>query len=383
MALVGGIFVANSPWTRVTPAATDLAPTTGPDTATLVALTSENARPVYPYSIIRGGANSADELARAIEGDPVVAAHYSDFDLAKTKVVRLEQPKVAHVSYRIGNSVYWTRKPVVIPAGETVLTDGKHMSRTRCGNCLEEVDAAGVVPGPVSPNEPAAAVLDTPIVSPAFPMRATTPFVSGPSTIAGPSASASGPAGFAGAGSGSGGFGGGVPGSAKAASSASPLAAGSLGALGLQADHALVALEGPGGPPANLFDPSGTHTPPGTQGSIPDVSRPAGGSPEWPGQPPTTLPGTPNTVVSQPAGGSPEWPGQPPTTLPGTPNTVVPTAGKDPASEPAHSTDGTPPPPQNQNQAPATIPEPGTTLLLGVAAAYAARRFMKGPAPRA
>src|SRR6266540_3190179 len=79
-------------------------------------------RDVYPYSIIAGGARSVDELKQAIAGDPVVAAHYAGFDLENTHAVRLEQPKLAHVSYRVGNAVYWTRKPLLIRAGETVLT---------------------------------------------------------------------------------------------------------------------------------------------------------------------------------------------------------------------------------------------------------------------
>jgi hypothetical protein len=114
-------------------------------------------RAVYPYSIIAGGARSVDELKQAIAGDPVVAAHYAGFDLEKTHAVRLEQPKLAHVSYRLGDTVYWTRKPLLLRAGETVLTDGVRIARTRCGNQLAET------PGEISPVEPAPAALDTPL----------------------------------------------------------------------------------------------------------------------------------------------------------------------------------------------------------------------------
>jgi len=115
------------------------------------------ARAVYPYSIIAGGARSADELKHAIAADPVVAAHYAGFDLENVHAIRLEQPRLAHVSYRIGSAVYWTRKPLLIGAGETVLTDGVRTARTRCGNQLAET------PGEVSPAEPAPAELDTPL----------------------------------------------------------------------------------------------------------------------------------------------------------------------------------------------------------------------------
>ena len=126
-----------------------------PDFPTVPATALEHA--VYPYSIIEGGARSADELKQAIAEDPVVAAHYAGFNLENTKVVRLEQPKLAHVSYRLGNAVYWTRKPLVISAGETVLTDGVHVARTRCANQLADM------PGETSAAEPALAVLDTPL----------------------------------------------------------------------------------------------------------------------------------------------------------------------------------------------------------------------------
>ena len=115
------------------------------------------ARAVYPYSIIAGGARSVDELKHAIAADPVVAAHYAGFDLENAHAVRLEQPRLAHVSYRIGSAVYWTRKPLLIRAGETVLTDGVRTARTRCGNQLAET------PGEVSPAEPVPSELDTPL----------------------------------------------------------------------------------------------------------------------------------------------------------------------------------------------------------------------------
>src|SRR5258706_3253659 len=71
------------------------------------------ARAVYPYSIIAGGARSVDELKHAIAADPVVAAHYAGFDLENAHAIRLEQPRLAPVSYRIGNPGYWTRKALL------------------------------------------------------------------------------------------------------------------------------------------------------------------------------------------------------------------------------------------------------------------------------
>src|SRR4051812_36162724 len=38
-------------------------------------------QPVYPYSIIPGGAASAEALRAAVKADPVVRDHYANFDL--------------------------------------------------------------------------------------------------------------------------------------------------------------------------------------------------------------------------------------------------------------------------------------------------------------
>src|SRR6266542_2797296 len=116
-------------------------------------------RETYPYSVIDGGASSVDELKNRMARDPVVAAHYADFAIDRTRVERLNQSRLAHGSYRIGNSVFWTRKTVVIKAGEKVLTDGLHVARTRCGNQLADK------PGDVSPLEPAPGAMDVPLKS--------------------------------------------------------------------------------------------------------------------------------------------------------------------------------------------------------------------------
>lgn len=116
-------------------------------------------RPLFPYSVIDGGAVSVEELKAAIDKDPVVAEHYAGFDLGRARVERLEVPKLAHVSYRIGPKVFWTRRPVVVPAGETVLTDGQRVARTRCGNQLASQ------PGAVADLEPPPSVLDTPVLT--------------------------------------------------------------------------------------------------------------------------------------------------------------------------------------------------------------------------
>jgi len=118
-----------------------------------------DAQLVFPYSVIPGGARRGRELSEAARREPVVAAHYADFSLANARVIRLPHDKLAYVSYRIGNHIYWTKRKVELQQGEAILSDGKHLARTRCGNRISDVAMA-----PVSPQEPPQGLLSTPFV---------------------------------------------------------------------------------------------------------------------------------------------------------------------------------------------------------------------------
>ena len=115
-------------------------------------------RIVYPYSIIPGGIRSVQELKNAIAKDSVVSAHYATFHLAHARIIRLDRERSMHVSYRLGDQVYWTKRELKLAKGETLITDGVQTARTRCGNLISETIVA-----PVSPKEPTAQELDTPI----------------------------------------------------------------------------------------------------------------------------------------------------------------------------------------------------------------------------
>ena len=129
---------------------------------------SEKHRNVFPYSIIPGGVESSQELKKAVLTDPIVAQHYSDFDLTKVRRVTLSTPQLMYVSYRIGNNVFWTKRKLTLPKGETMLTDGHAMARTRCGN---RVSALAVMP--TSPQQPLSEDFDTP----EFPPSISTPYL--------------------------------------------------------------------------------------------------------------------------------------------------------------------------------------------------------------
>jgi len=114
------------------------------------------ARPLFPYSIVPGGVESAKELRNAIAHDPVVAEHYADFDLPNACIRRNDRNRSVYVSYRIGEKIFWTKKPLTIAKGETLITDGAHIARTRCGNRVSETPMQ-----PMSPAEPTPQALET------------------------------------------------------------------------------------------------------------------------------------------------------------------------------------------------------------------------------
>ncbi len=116
-------------------------------------------RPVYPYSVVPGGVRDARELKWATEHDPVVAEHYAGFDYGRAHVVKVVLAREVYVSYRIGSRLYWTRHPIRLKKGETLLTDGSMTARTRCGNRVEETPQQAT-----SNFEPPAAKFDEPML---------------------------------------------------------------------------------------------------------------------------------------------------------------------------------------------------------------------------
>lgn len=101
-------------------------------------------RRVYAFSVIPGGAYSREELAVALKVDPVAAEHYAGFDASNASTRRLAEDTYVYVSYRKGDRVYWTASKRRIPKGELVLSDGKHLARTRCGNRLSGIPESPV-----------------------------------------------------------------------------------------------------------------------------------------------------------------------------------------------------------------------------------------------
>src|ERR1700730_18511028 len=119
---------------------------------------SRPGRPGYLYSVIPGGVASAEELRQAMDHDPVVAKQFAGFDFQRAHLVQISEKQSMHVAYRMGQKVYWTRKKVALHPGETLISDGKIVARTRCGNRIAMTPL-----GPPAMTEPADADLNQPL----------------------------------------------------------------------------------------------------------------------------------------------------------------------------------------------------------------------------
>ena len=119
--------------------------------------TMQYERKIYPYSIVRGGMRSREEVYANIRTDHAVAEHYSGFNIDETRVIQAPKSRPMYVSYRLGDEVYWTAKAINIPQGETLITDGTIEARTRCGNRLSATPMT-----PTSDEEPDIAFFDIP-----------------------------------------------------------------------------------------------------------------------------------------------------------------------------------------------------------------------------
>jgi len=118
----------------------------------------QGGRVVYPYSVVRGGVRSPQDLQDASKHDRVVASHFAGFDYGKARVVELNQAKLAYLSYRIHDRVFWTRKQIRLRKGEKLITDGKITARTRCANRVSVLPQKAV-----SAEEPLAEKFEQPI----------------------------------------------------------------------------------------------------------------------------------------------------------------------------------------------------------------------------
>lgn len=362
---IGGIVVALSVFTAVwwqrldrnayestpaTVASESSQPPNALETALEEVKTPVSARQNFRYSVVPGGVRSPEELADAIRRDKVVAAHYDKLDTTKLRVEKLSAPLQAHVSYRIGDRVYWTNRKLTLSAGEQVLTDGQNTIRARCGNAVSLDPLL-----PTLDNEPKPETFDLTVA----PLSASTGSSVDPKLqyFTPPHLTTQVPR------PGGGGVPFGPPGYGGTPSFGVPPVGGGTRTGSPSGDPPT------GGAPPNS-DPPGGNPPPGN----PPGENPPGGNP--PGNPPGGDPPGGNPPGGNPPGGNPPG-GNPPG---GNPPGGDPPGGDPPGGNPPG---GNPPggdPPRESPEVPTPVPEPGTLLLVAGGAAFLlARRLRHKP----
>ncbi len=171
--LVAAGFLFLQPWASSRtapapglPAVTPMPPPSANDVQVFATEPAVSASAAGRYSVIPGGVHSERQLARVLAANPIVARHYANFDLQKLRFFRLRHGRDAYVSYRLGNLIFWTSRKIRLFAGETLLTDGVHLARARCGNRVSFTPRQ-----PTTSWEPSDLALASPILrlTPAFP----------------------------------------------------------------------------------------------------------------------------------------------------------------------------------------------------------------------
>src|SRR5271157_4469666 len=178
VAVVGSALIAGTCWysaarhfsslswhaSQILPGSVWMRGNVGKDLALMVARSAKPAKSlaripgVYPYSVVPGGVQDPDGLRSAAQRDYVVRRHYAHFDYSHARLVRATEAREVYLSYRVRDSIFWTRRRIRLHLGELLLTDGKITARARCGNQIS--DAAKPE---VSEEEPAEDVFDQPV----------------------------------------------------------------------------------------------------------------------------------------------------------------------------------------------------------------------------
>lgn len=78
--------------------------------------------------------HSVGDFYNTVRNDPVLKAHFAGFNWDAARLGKQERDVWAYVSYRKGDLIRRTSKPVRLPRGDGYVTDGTRVVRTYCCN---------------------------------------------------------------------------------------------------------------------------------------------------------------------------------------------------------------------------------------------------------
>ena len=99
--------------------------------------------------------HTVEDFYKTVKKDPILTAHFSDFDWSIAKIGKQDEEIWTFVSYRKDAIIKRTSKPVKLPKGDLYITDGSRIVRTYCCNDYIAAPAprivAIVVPNTIEP----------------------------------------------------------------------------------------------------------------------------------------------------------------------------------------------------------------------------------------
>ena len=78
--------------------------------------------------------HSVDDFRRTVRDDAVLSAYFSGFNWEAANLGKQDKDIWTFVSYRKGDAIRMTSKPVMLPKGDGYVTDGTRVVRTYCCN---------------------------------------------------------------------------------------------------------------------------------------------------------------------------------------------------------------------------------------------------------
>jgi hypothetical protein len=78
--------------------------------------------------------HSIADFKTTVANDPVLKAHFANFNWENAQMGKLEKATWAHVHYRKNNTIFHKKTPILLPAGDGYITDGITQIRTQCCN---------------------------------------------------------------------------------------------------------------------------------------------------------------------------------------------------------------------------------------------------------
>lgn len=99
----------------------------------------------------KNSVRSVKDFRSTVEKDPVLARHFEGFNWQTAHLGRQDNEVWTYVSYRKGEIIRRTSKPVRLPKGDGYITDGTRVVRTFCCNDYVIAPASERVDGPPRP----------------------------------------------------------------------------------------------------------------------------------------------------------------------------------------------------------------------------------------